>query len=104
VPDAAVEAYGILVIAEEDQELWEAYAEDEDAEWDEEDADSNGKSSYLRRRTKLMMLAEDNPTNDYPEEEVESDDEHDYNPYRYRRGASDDEEFDIDETAWSDGS
>lgn len=35
---------GVLVIAEEDEELWEAYAEsDSDNEWDEEDADSNGR-------------------------------------------------------------
>jgi len=34
---------GVLVIAEEDEELWEAYAEsDSEDEWDEEDADSNG--------------------------------------------------------------
>ena len=35
---------GVLIIAEEDEELWEAYAEsDSDNEWDEEDADSNGR-------------------------------------------------------------
>ena len=34
---------GVLVIAEEDEELWEAYGEsDGENEWDEEDADSNG--------------------------------------------------------------
>ena len=36
---------GVLVIAKEDEELWEAYAEsDDDDVWDEEDADSNGLS------------------------------------------------------------
>jgi hypothetical protein len=39
---------GVLIIAEEDEELWEAYAEnDSDDEWDEEDADSNGRKSLL---------------------------------------------------------
>ncbi len=34
---------GTLFIDEEDEELWKAYAEDDDdSEWDEEDADSNG--------------------------------------------------------------
>lgn len=36
---------GVLVIAEEDEELWEEFAEsDDDDGWDEEDADSNGNS------------------------------------------------------------
>lgn len=35
--------FGILVIAEEDEDLWEAYADsDGENDWDEEDADSNG--------------------------------------------------------------
>jgi hypothetical protein len=39
---------GVLVIAEEDEELWEAYAEsDSENEWDEEDADSNGTFAQL---------------------------------------------------------
>ena len=50
----------------------------------------------------LTLPAEDNPANDYPEEEVDSDDEHDYDPYRYRHDASDDEEFDMNDTALSD--
>lgn len=34
---------GMLVIEEQDEELWQTFAEDEeDSEWDEEDADSNG--------------------------------------------------------------
>lgn len=36
---------GMLVIDEEDEELWQTFAEDgDDSEWDEEDADSNGMS------------------------------------------------------------
>lgn len=47
------------------------------------------------------MTAEDNPANDYPDEELSSADEYDdptaiYSRYRHR-GASDDEEFDVDE-------
>ena len=34
---------GLLVIEDQDEELWEAFAEhDENSKWDEEDADSNG--------------------------------------------------------------
>ena len=39
-----VRSFGILVIEEEDQQLWETYAEAEEDEWDEEDEDSNGRS------------------------------------------------------------
>jgi hypothetical protein len=36
---------GMLVIEQQDEELWQTFAEDEeDSEWDEEDADSNGMS------------------------------------------------------------
>lgn len=35
---------GVLVIPEEDEDLWEAYGEsDDENEWDDEDADSNGR-------------------------------------------------------------
>lgn len=48
----------------------------------------------------LSITAEDNPANDYPDEELSSADEFDdptaiYS--RYRHGASDDEEFDVNE-------
>ncbi|RMZ75419.1 hypothetical protein DV738_g5492, partial [Chaetothyriales sp. CBS 135597] len=68
---------GILVVDEEVEDLWQEYlnegVEDED-EWDSEDSN-----------------AEENPANDYPDEEVDSDDEFGRNPYRYRNYASDDE-------------
>ena len=36
---------GVLVIEEQDEELWQTFAEDdEDSGWDEEDGDSNGRS------------------------------------------------------------
>ncbi|RMZ85853.1 hypothetical protein DV737_g467, partial [Chaetothyriales sp. CBS 132003] len=69
--------FGILVVDDEVEDLWQEYlnedADDED-EWDAEDSN-----------------AEDNPANDYPDEEVDSDDEFGRNPYRYRNYASDDE-------------
>ncbi|OJJ43267.1 hypothetical protein ASPZODRAFT_19670 [Penicilliopsis zonata CBS 506.65] len=79
---------GVIVITQEDEAYWEHFAEeDEDDEdrWDSEDADSN---------------AENNPANDYPEEELSSDDENDdptavYGRYRHR-GASDEEEYDVE--------
>ncbi|KIW95844.1 uncharacterized protein Z519_02908 [Cladophialophora bantiana CBS 173.52] len=74
--------YGILVIDEEDEDLWQQYIDsDDDTDWDEEDSN-----------------AEDNPANDYPEEEVSSDDEYGYNPYKYRTYGSDQEDFDDDHT------
>lgn len=49
---------GMLVIEEEDEELWQTYAEDEeDSEWDEEDADSNGVSISKYTITKLTFFS-----------------------------------------------
>lgn len=43
------------------------------------------------------MIAENYYTADYPEDEVDSDDEYGRHPYEYRnRNASDEEEFDND--------
>ena len=40
---------------------------------------------------------------DYPEDEVDSDDEFGHSAYKYRhKGASDDEEFGSDSDLWSD--
>ncbi|EXJ92575.1 hypothetical protein A1O3_01127 [Capronia epimyces CBS 606.96] len=78
---------GVLVIEDEDEDLWQKYAgSDDDTDWDEEDSN-----------------AEENPANDYPEDEVSSDDEYGYNAYSYRQYGSEDETFggdgdDIDET------
>jgi len=46
--------------------------------------------------------AEDFYGNDYPEDEVNSDDEYGRGAYNYRHNASDDEEFDDEEPQWSD--
>lgn len=48
------------------------------------------------------MLAEDYYGNDYPEDEVDSDDEFGKGAYNYRRGGSDDEDYDGEDPAWSD--
>lgn len=51
----------------------------------------------------LTALAEDHYTADYPDEEVESDDEFGRNAYNYRNhNASDLEEFDEDDARFSD--
>ncbi|KAJ5779207.1 Transcription factor Iwr1 [Penicillium paradoxum] len=63
---------GVIVITAEDEEYWEHFVEDDEEEWDSEDADSN---------------AENNPANDYPDEEM----------------SSDDDGFDYDDSASEDG-
>ncbi|KIV80468.1 hypothetical protein PV11_07966 [Exophiala sideris] len=81
--DLSPDNIGVLVITEEDEDLWQKYVDsDDESDWDEEDSN-----------------AEDNPANDYPEDEVSSDDEYGYNPYKYRHQGSDDEEFDEDDDA-----
>lgn len=44
--------------------------------------------------------AEDNPANDYPEDEVSSDDEFSRNPYKYRQYHSDNEYDDDYDDKW----
>ena len=51
--------------------------------------------------TNDTCIAEDWHGNDYPDEEVESDDEYGQGAYNYRQAASDDEEFDNDAASWS---
>ncbi|KAI9796658.1 MAG: hypothetical protein M1835_003454 [Candelina submexicana] len=81
--------FGLLVITDQDQEEWEAFADndDSDKDWNSEEEDENAEDYY---------------GNDYPEDEVESDDEFGYGAYNYRRGGSDDEEYDNEGDAWSD--
>ncbi|KAM5351509.1 hypothetical protein ACJ41O_004232 [Fusarium nematophilum] len=72
---------GVLVLdGEEDSNLFFGPEHDDDEELDEDDEDENAENYY---------------TADYPEDEVESDDEYGRHAYGYRHGnASDDEEFD----------
>ncbi|KAG8351863.1 hypothetical protein FVEN_g10109 [Fusarium venenatum] len=72
---------GVLVLdGKEESNLFFGPERDEDEEFDEDDEDENAENYY---------------TADYPEEEVDSDDEFGRHAYGYRNGnASDDEEFD----------
>jgi len=73
---------GIIVLNEEDEEWWNGNDES-DKEFDTDDEDENAEDYYA---------------NDYPEDEMSSDDEFDRNLYqsKYRHG-EDDEEYDLDD-------
>ncbi|KOS17199.1 hypothetical protein ESCO_006065 [Escovopsis weberi] len=75
---------GILVLdGEKETMLFYGPPQDEDEDADEDDEDENAENHY---------------TADYPEDEVDSDDEFDRHAYMFRNAnASDDEEFDDDE-------
>ncbi|KAF2806214.1 uncharacterized protein BDZ99DRAFT_479490 [Mytilinidion resinicola] len=78
---------GLIVISDEDQELWDTFEDNEESdEFDTDDEDENAEDYYGA---------------DYPEDEVDSDDEMGLDPYKYRHGASDDEEYDAEDAAWS---
>ncbi|KAK5174751.1 uncharacterized protein LTR77_001834 [Saxophila tyrrhenica] len=84
------ENIGYLVVEDSDQPLWQTYLQDEPSseEDDSDDEDENAEDYYGA---------------DYPEDEVESDDEFERNPYRYRkRGGADDEEWDEDTGEYSE--
>ncbi|KAI6772124.1 hypothetical protein HG530_003082 [Fusarium avenaceum] len=80
---------GVLVLdGKEESNLFFGPERDEDDELDEDDEDENAENYY---------------TADYPEDEVESDDEYGRHAYGYRNGnASDDEEFDNEDFDESD--
>ena len=49
---------GLLVIDDEDRELWQTYIEsDDDSEWDEEDPDSNGSCGLWRLEMSLTLYS-----------------------------------------------
>lgn len=95
---------GVLVLdGEEDNTLFFGPENDEDEELDEDDEDENGMLLFLddpppivfQKANRANLAAENYYTADYPEDEVESDDEYGRCAYGYRNGnASDDEEFD----------
>ncbi|KAF2448233.1 hypothetical protein P171DRAFT_209123 [Karstenula rhodostoma CBS 690.94] len=77
---------GYIILKEEDEDWWNG--EDEsDREFDTDEDDENAEDYYA---------------NDYPEDELSSDDEFDRDPYqrKYRHG-SDDEEYDLNDDAIS---
>ncbi|MCJ1286346.1 hypothetical protein MMC26_005691 [Xylographa opegraphella] len=95
VSPSAVDSYtpasdfGLLVIPEEDEPAWEVFGEDEGGD---SDLSSDGSDSN----------AEDYYANDYPEDEINSDDEYGRGASRYRHADSDDEEYDEDVMSYSD--
>ena len=101
-------AFGLLVIAEEDEPAWEVFGEDDgggsDASGD--GSDSNGETHFLfcvlHGADMIGAIAEDYYANDYPEGDVNSDDEDGRGAYRYRHADSDDEEFDEDAMSYAD--
>lgn len=89
VEAAETDVSGVLVITEQDEPLWQTYleeSEDGDGRFDTDDEDENAEGYYGA---------------DYPEDEVASDDEFGAGAYGYRRGDSDDEQWDRE--AWSEG-
>ncbi|KAL9097509.1 MAG: hypothetical protein Q9165_000405 [Trypethelium subeluteriae] len=82
--------FGVLVIDEDDQALWDELVDDvqnSDKDWNSEEEDENAEDYYGA---------------DYPEEEVDDDDEYDIGAYRYRHNPSDEEEYDSEAGVWSD--
>ncbi|OCK82912.1 hypothetical protein K432DRAFT_441261 [Lepidopterella palustris CBS 459.81] len=81
--------FGYIVITDDDQTFWENQGEEDDSdkEFDTDDEDENAEDYYGA---------------DYPEDEVDSDDEYGVDAYKYRQGASDEEEYDVGNGAWSD--
>jgi hypothetical protein len=69
---------GFIVIGEEDEEWWNG-DDESDREFDTDDEDENAEDYYA---------------NDYPEDELSSDDEFGRDPYKYR-GEDGDEEYDL---------
>ncbi|KAL9598969.1 MAG: hypothetical protein Q9219_004152 [cf. Caloplaca sp. 3 TL-2023] len=74
---------GVLVVEDEDQEIWELYGdESSDEEWNSEEEDENAEDYY---------------GNDYPEDELDSDDEYDKATYKHWHSAfEEDMDDDID--------
>ncbi|KAK0127009.1 hypothetical protein ONS96_006569 [Cadophora gregata f. sp. sojae] len=87
--DAVQKNVGLLVL-DSQPDIDEFYREDEESDEEEydEDEDENAENHY---------------TADYPDEEVDSDDEYGHNAYNYRtHNASDLEEFDENDATFSD--
>ena len=52
----------------------------------------NDKAVFTPASLLTVLKAEDNPANDYPEDEVSTDDEYDVDPYQYREYHSGDDD------------
>lgn len=80
----------LIISSNEDQELWESYADDlsdGEGDWDSEQDDENAENYYGA---------------DYPEDEVSDDDEYGVNEWKYRNKPADEEEFDLVDDVDSD--
>lgn len=92
IASAAPGSVGILMIEEEDRPLWETYID-----WEEPESDEHEPSDEEDENAENYYGA------DYPEDEVDSDDEHDINPYRFQHGdASDEDDYCSDGPTFSD--
>lgn len=102
--DLAPEKVGLLVFDNEpDVDFFFGEEGDSDDEWPEDDEDENGKlsarlptyGSFRKVYFTDAVTAEDYYAADYPDEEVDSEDEYNRAAYQYRTGnASDLEEYD----------
>lgn len=101
--DVSPAEVGVLVLeGDEDTTLFFGLEHDEDDDYAEDDEDENGRSLLLNfpsplcfGRANMKISAENHYTADYPEDEVDSDDEYGRHAYYYRNAnASDDEMFD----------
>ena len=106
-PPMQADKVGVLVIDDKDEQNWQEFLEDVvcEKDWDTDDEDENGAQSFslLRRSnsyvavtSSLTIIAEDYYGNDYPEDELDSDDEFERNAHRYRIDASSDDGESID--------
>jgi hypothetical protein len=96
---------GLLVLDSQPDidEFYREFSESEEED-DEEEEDENGRNNFSNMCWLAnVSVAENHYTADYPDEEVDSDDEYDRNAYHYRtHNASDLEEFDEDDATFSD--
>ena len=90
-------------------------SDSEEEFWEDEDDENGEFDPLLPRETHSMICkgversnmlikstAEGHYTADYPDDEVDSDDEYDQNPYSFRTGnASDMEEYGVEDDAYS---
>ncbi|KAF2456531.1 hypothetical protein BDY21DRAFT_53273 [Lineolata rhizophorae] len=77
---------GVLVIGPDDEEDWKLYGEEQ--LWEDEEEVEDYNSDEDDENDENYYAA------DYPEEELDFDDEMGYGAYNYRHGGSDDEEYD----------
>lgn len=102
--DVAPSDIGVLELDDDETTFFYGSLEDEEDALNGDDEDENGipascchwSSTHIERpcsRHADESAAENHYSADYPEDEVESNDEYGRNPYSYRDGASDDEEY-----------